>query len=305
MIITAIIVIIIVILVTQPERDYKKTNYYNTTHNPYQKVRSDLGLFGEYMCYKYLMDYEKTGARFLFNTYIPRENDTTEVDIIMIHSTGLYVLESKNYSGWIFGTDTNQYWTQTLPQGNKSIKEKFLNPVKQNETHIKYLKKLLGEGVPFYSIVVFSERCTFKSLTVKQDADYKVIQRNYLRRTIDEIASRPPILTSEQIESIYNQLYPYTQVTETVKQEHIQHINQRINQQQNVQPITVPVVNAPVTESSVTSEPIPFTEEPTDFFCPDCGAAIILKTAQGGENVGKQFYYCTNYPKCTYVKERI
>ena len=97
----------------------------------------------------------------------------------------------------------------------------------------------------------------------------------------------------------------YTQVTEAVKQEHIQHINQRFNPQQNVQSITVPVLNDPVTESSVTLETIPFTEELTDLFCPDCGAAIVLKTAQGGENVGKQFYYCTIYPKCTYVKERI
>ena len=301
MIITAIIVIIIVIILTAPEREYKKTNYCKLTHNTYQKVRSDLGLFGEYMCYKYLLDYEKVGARFLFNIYIPRDDTTTEIDVLMIHPTGLYVLESKNYRGWIFGTDTNTYWTQTLPQGNRSIKEKFLNPVIQNNSHIKYLKRLIGEGVPCNNIVVFSERCTFKNVTVNPNAEYKVIKRNFLRQTIAEMTNKPAVLAPNQIEDIFNTLYPYSQVTEETKQAHIQNINQRFNNQSPVQaPVPVPSATV-IADEAVTDT---FSEESTDSFCPDCGAAIVLRTFQSGQNAGKQMYCCSNSPNCGYIKDK-
>ncbi|MBP3857190.1 MAG: NERD domain-containing protein [Ruminiclostridium sp.] len=308
--ITAIIVLILVyFLVIRPEKEFKKTTYYKITHNTLSKTRSDVGCLGEYMCYKYLADYENTGARFLFNVYIPRDDTTTEIDVLMIHHTGLYVLESKNYDGWIFGTDTNTNWIQSLPQGHKSIKKKFYNPIMQNNTHIKYLKKQVGESVPCHNIVVFSERCTLKSITIKPDAEYKVIQRNNLRQTVDEMTSRQPVLSPEQIEAIFNQLYPYTQVKEEVKQAHIQQINQRYNTQQNmaavpVQPVVSSANTAPSVNTAVESKPLAFVEEATDFFCPDCGAAIVLRTYQGGQNAGKQLYCCINNPNCGYIKEK-
>lgn len=308
--ITAIIVLILVyFLVIRPEKEFKKTTYYKITHNTLSKTRSDVGCLGEYMCYKYLADYENTGARFLFNVYIPRDDTTTEIDVLMIHHTGLYVLESKNYDGWIFGTDTNTNWTQSLPQGHTSIKKKFYNPIMQNNTHIKYLKKQVGESVPCHNIVVFSERCTLKSITIKPDAEYKVIQRNNLRQTVDEMTSRHPVLSPEQIEAIFNQLYPYTQVTEEVKQAHIQQINQRYNTQPKkeavpFQPVVSSANTAPSVNAAVESKPLAFVEEATDFFCPDCGASVVLRSYQSGQNAGKQLYCCINNPNCGYIKEK-
>lgn len=308
--ITAIIVLILVyFLVIRPEKEFKKTTYYKITHNTLSKTRSDVGCLGEYMCYKYLADYENTGARFLFNVYIPRDDTTTEIDVLMIHHTGLYVLESKNYDGWIFGTDTNTNWTQSLPQGHTSIKKKFYNPIMQNNTHIKYLKKQVGESVPCHNIVVFSERCTLKSITIKPDAEYKVIQRNNLRLTVDEMTSRQPVLSSEQIETIFNQLYPYTQVTEEVKQAHIQQINQRYNTQLNTATVTdQPVVSSasaiPAVKPVAESKPLAFVDEATDFFCPECGAAVVLRSYQSGQNAGKQLYCCINNPNCGYIKAK-
>ena len=308
--ITAIIVFVLIyFLVIRPDKEFKKTTYYKITHNTLSKIRSDVGCLGEYMCYKYLADYENTGAKFLFNVYIPRDDTTTEIDVLMIHHTGLYVLESKNYDGWIFGTDTNTNWTQSLPQGHTSIKKKFYNPIMQNNTHIKYLKKQVGESVPCHNIVVFSERCTLKSITIKPDAEYKVIQRNNLRQTVDEMTSRQSVLSPEQIEAIFNQLYPYTQVTEEVKQAHIQQINQRYNTQLNTATVTdQPVVSSasaiPAVKPVAESKPLAFVDEATDFFCPECGVAIVLRTYQGGQNAGKQLYCCINNPNCGYIKEK-
>ena len=88
---------------------YRKTDYYKTTHKSYFTMRSDIGSYGEYLTYKYLKDYESDGARFLYNCYLPKDNgETTEIDVLMIHQSGIYVFESKNYSGWIFGSENQK-----------------------------------------------------------------------------------------------------------------------------------------------------------------------------------------------------
>lgn len=114
-------------------------------------MRRDLGRFGKYMTtYRNLRRYEKEGTRFLFNLYIPKgENGTTEIDMLMLSAKGLFVFESKNYSGWIFGSERQPKWYQTLPHGRgRSRKEAFYNPIMQNHTHIRHLQELLGADLP-------------------------------------------------------------------------------------------------------------------------------------------------------------
>ena len=85
---------------------YKKTEYYIQTKNPYGKMRRNKGQQGEFYTYKNLRPL-KGYKRFLFNCYLPKEDgETTEVDVILLHESGIYVFESKNYSGWIFGTES-------------------------------------------------------------------------------------------------------------------------------------------------------------------------------------------------------
>ena len=43
-------------------------------------------------------------GKILRNVYIPKDNgETTEIDVVYITQKGIFVIESKNYSGWIFG----------------------------------------------------------------------------------------------------------------------------------------------------------------------------------------------------------
>ena len=110
----------------------------------------------------------------LRNIYIPKDNgETSEIDVVYITQKGIFVFESKNYSGWIFGDEKGTYWTVVLPNKQKN---RFYNPVKQNRTHIKWLQKYVGEDVPLFSIIVFSERCELKKVEI-ESADVKVIKR--------------------------------------------------------------------------------------------------------------------------------
>ncbi|MCQ2484052.1 MAG: NERD domain-containing protein [Clostridia bacterium] len=201
---------------------YKRTTYYKETKAPYLKVHRDSGRYGEYLIYKYLSSFEKDGCRFLFNVYLPKDNgETSELDVVALCKEGIFVFESKNYSGWIFGDEKQKMWTQVLPGGKgKSRKEHFYNPIFQNRTHIRWLKEIVGDEIPIYSVIVFSERCTFKKLEVSDEVP--VIYRDKVFRTVKSI--REKSVSETDVQSLYNILKPYTEVSDEVKQQHIDNI---------------------------------------------------------------------------------
>lgn len=207
--------------------EYKNSSYYEVTKKDYKEVVEDKGFYGEYLTYKELEVLEKYGAKFLFNLYIPKENnETTEIDLLMICSKGIFVFESKNYSGWIFGSENRKNWCQTLPIGYGDVeKEYFYNPIMQNNTHIKHLKSIIDENLPFWSIIVFSVRCELKSIDIKSP-NLRVVKRNELYKTISDIyeLKTDVYLDEEKINSLYLKLYPYTQIDENVKEKHINDI---------------------------------------------------------------------------------
>ena len=73
------------------DRKYKKTSYYKNTKLSYLSVLNNSGRYGEYLAFKKLEKLENSGAKFLFNVYIPKANgETTEIDMLMICSKGIF-----------------------------------------------------------------------------------------------------------------------------------------------------------------------------------------------------------------------
>lgn len=186
----------------------------------------DKGKIGEYSVYKKIKYLETYGYRILINLYVPKEDNTTsEIDLVLITTKGIFVIECKNYSGWIFGNENQRMWTQTLPSGRYCHKEHFYNPVMQNYTHIKYLKKIIVDDVLIKSIVVFSDNCEFKNVKANNS---NVIQEYQLVSLMEsQISSLPNILKKEKVDYYYDNLYPYTQVDYILKLKHIQNIQNK------------------------------------------------------------------------------
>ena len=172
----------------QEEKENQPTDYNVQTQHTHEDIFSHRGLGGESQIYECLQDL--TGyKRFLVNCYVPKENgEKTEIDVILLHESGIYVLESKNFSGWIFGAENQTYWTQTLPDrrgGSKKIR--FLNPMIQNAVHMKWLKVFLQEeSLPFYSYIVFGNHCTLKQIHVTSERHHVLNQSSLL----EDIAHR-------------------------------------------------------------------------------------------------------------------
>ncbi len=96
------------------------------------------------------------------NILVPIGTVKTEIDMIMIHEKGIFVFEAKNYGGWIFGSEDQKQWTQSLPGGKKYH---FYNPLLQNKTHCDAIANQLGVHVnSLFSYIVFMDRCEFKSV---------------------------------------------------------------------------------------------------------------------------------------------
>lgn len=188
-------------------------------------MRRDTGAHGEYLTYRELCRYEKKGARFLFNVYVPKsDGGTTEIDVLTLSRKGIFIYESKNYGGWIFGDENAEKWYQTFPNGHK---ESFYSPIFQNHTHIYNLQKFLGRDVLMHSIIVFSKRCTLKSVHWTPDK-VTVTKRGQLARDIRRIwHNTADVLTDNEVDELYNRLYPLTQVSDEVKQAHIDDIQRK------------------------------------------------------------------------------
>lgn len=223
---------------------YYASTYYQITHLSYNEMRYNAGRYGEYRTYSALRHHEAYDARFLFNLYIPKKNGTTELDVVMIAHSGIFVIESKNFNGWIFGNESNKQWTQTLKgRGGTSEKYHFYNPILQNREHIKHLRNILKSNFseyPIYSIIAFSDRCQFMDVTTNTSTA-NIMHRcevpSYVQKVI--LNCKDKVLSTEDIKKIFEVLYPYSQTTHAEKEAHI-----------------ATVLNAKNTSSAVVSAPI-------------------------------------------------
>jgi hypothetical protein len=74
------------------------------------------------------------------NIVIPGHCGTTEIDHVIVSRFGVFVVESKNWSGWLFGSEHDKTWTRI----SKRSKLQVRNPLRQNHGHLLALAKLLG-----------------------------------------------------------------------------------------------------------------------------------------------------------------
>lgn len=122
------------------------------------------GKFGEFAVSVHVKLYLNTEQYILLNdcTFPDEQNQTTQIDHILLSPFGIFVVETKNYKGWIFGGERQKMWTQKIYKQSY----KFQNPLHQNYKHQKVLQQILNDIVEpdlIHSIVVFMPDCEFKT----------------------------------------------------------------------------------------------------------------------------------------------
>jgi restriction system protein len=110
-----------------------------------------------------LLSSHETSSR--LDTDSPTESlaeniESTQIDHIFVSKYGIFVVETKNYKGWIFGNEKQAQWTQKLYK--KSYR--FQNPLRQNYKHQKALQALLDIPLEkIHSVIAFMGEATFKT----------------------------------------------------------------------------------------------------------------------------------------------
>lgn len=151
----------------------------------------------------------------VFNNVMIELNDSThQVDHVAVSKYGIFVIETKNYSGNIYGKEFEEKWIQYLG-GKKYI---FYNPVRQNYGHIQTLKAALKKpNEKFISIVVFSNRARLK-ITSRSN----VVNLDDLVSTIKH--HKDVLLSDNEIEYIVNTIFKLNIVDRKLRKDHVKNI---------------------------------------------------------------------------------
>ena len=209
---------------------------------------------------------DKSKYHLIKNVTLPTEDGTTQIDHIIVSEYGVFVVETKNMNGWIFGEEHQKTWTQNLYKH----KHKFQNPLHQNYKHCKTIETALGLGAhKIFSVVVFVGDATFKT-KMPENVTYSGGLFRYIKSKTNTILS----MTEDN--SIIAQLES-GRLSRSYKtnREHVNHVKDIIVKK--------------------NSEPL----------CPRCGAALVVRVVKQGVNARNEFYGCKSYPRCKYTTAAI
>ena len=183
--------------------------------------------------------------------YNPQNNNSSQIDHILICSHGVFIVETKNYSGMIYGSDNQREWIQILAGGN--VRNTFYSPVKQNATHLYLVRSILNKNIPVYGLVVFVQGNISK---IYSSCVYSLAG---LRRHILSIRQGLPVITPEQQDEIYQTLQNYHDRFAVSEDQHLANIYEK--------------------RIAIASG-----------ICPRCGGKLILRNGKYGQFYGCSNY---------------
>ncbi len=150
------------------------------------------------------------------NIIIPGSNGTAQIDHVLISQFGIFIVETKNKTGWIYGSADQATWTQTL--GRK--KYSFQNPLKQTYRQKKVLSHFLGVAeTKIFLIVYFVGDCSFKT-----DMPKNVIKSGIGRyiKAFQEV-----LLSNDEVSLVIQQLSKHVESSDLTNSDHIKSLKQR------------------------------------------------------------------------------
>ena len=158
------------------------------------------GFVGEDDVYRVLTlhsSLNKLHSKIIYNLNL--ENPKVQIDLIYINKDGVFVIEVKNWTGSINGSQEDTYWFRKHFVNHRLRVDRYLNPVRQNEYHINHLKRYIPINVPIYSLVVFASN-NASHLKIDNVLSITKLSR-YLLNLKSEVT-----LKDDDIDYIYNNL---------------------------------------------------------------------------------------------------
>ncbi|WP_031438551.1 nuclease-related domain-containing protein [Methylobacter tundripaludum] len=225
-------------------------------------MKGVLGEFKVNLATKLFLD--KRIYTLLKNVTLPTADGTTQIDHVIVSRYGVFVIETKNMKGWIFGSAQQKTWTQKIYRHTTT----FQNPLHQNYKHTQTLQAAIElEPNKVFSVVVFVGDSTFKTTM----PDNVVYTGGYIRYIKSKML---PILSDSEVLAICTRIQS-GRLKPSIRTHinHVKHVKAIVEKKQD------------------------------NNSCSKCGKPMILRSARSGNNSGKQFWGCSDYPKCRMVRQ--
>jgi restriction system protein len=201
----------------------------------------------------------KATYHLLKNVTLPTEDGSTQIDHVIVSIYGVFIVETKNMKGWIFGGQNQKTWTQKIYR----CSNKFQNPLHQNYKHTRTLQSLLGlADEQIFSLIAFVGDATFKTPMPEN-----VTSGNGFIRYIK--ARTTPVFSHEQVMDLISKI-ENGRLAHSFKtnRDHVAHVRSII------------------------------VEKAASPTCPKCGSSMVSREVKRGANAGSRIWGCTRYPAC-------
>jgi restriction system protein len=151
-----------------------------------------------------------------YDVIIPAKNGTTQIDHLLVSPYGLFIVETKNIKGWIFGSENQSKWTQSLYGKMYS----FQNPTHQTFRQKKILSEYLSlnESI-IHTVIYFVGDCKFKT-----NLPANVINSG-LGGYIKQFTNR--ILSPEEINHVVGTLEKHVSESSLTTRDHVRSLRER------------------------------------------------------------------------------
>ncbi|MBY0038734.1 NERD domain-containing protein [Bacillus cereus] len=183
------------------------------------------GKAGEKLVKRILSKLDSESYCVLHNVTVYTEyGDTTQIDHIVLAETGVFVVETKNYEGGIYGSEKAARWTQGIFRKKSS----FQNPFRQNYKHIKAIEWVMEQQLPCISIAAFYPKCSLKRVNV-HSKDKHVLYYNDLKSCIESYTEMR--LTNDEVQHIYQTISRENITDKDIKKEHVKYLHNKFAKQ--------------------------------------------------------------------------
>ena len=229
----------------------------------------------------------------LHDIYIETEDGRgAQIDYLVITPYVNVIIECKNLFGNIEINNKGDF-IRSFEYKGKNYKEGIYSPITQNERHLAVYKDCKKADKNFASkflVEKYFDRYN-KSVVVLANPKTVVNDRFAKKEIKDQVIRCDQLITylknlKSDVKSNKKEMRENGERILAMnidnRKDYLEKFNKLVEEAKN---------NEPKTSSTLG-----------ELICPWCGNKLVLRTAKKGQNIGNQFYGCSSYPKCKYIK---
>lgn len=197
------------------------------------------------------------------NVVLPAGDDTTQIDHLVISRYGVFVIETKNMTGWIFGQASQAHWTQVIYRH----RQRFQNPIMQNEWHVMVVRRVL---------------------------DLKPHQVHNVVALVGDSVLKTP-MPDEVVEGVYDLAdYIESKSVPVFSEDEVLCIIEDLSERQ-----LDPEIHGDLAQARSARRRAYESTGGQGDACPRCGGTMVVRT---NRRTGERFLGCRRYPQCRGVR---